>query len=231
MNMYEKYGRLTVIGIPVPVAYKTRTFLKVLVRCDCGTVKMVLYRDLIKGTTVSCGCYYREHLRENARNNGKKSRHKNKYIIHGDTATLFDSKGHACLIDAEDISVLEQYYFLLPRKNSYFVTCNKPRIYIHKLVMNCKDGQMVDHINGNKLDNRKANLRYCTAQQNSWNRKRSIGAHLTKSGKWKATIRIDGKNKSLGLFETKEEAIAAKAQALTMFYGEFSPCNRQAGDS
>jgi hypothetical protein len=73
----------------------------------------------------------------------------------------------------------------------------------------------IDHINGNKLDNRIVNLRVATASQNKQNMKQArsdsrsglIGASWYASGnKWRAAIQIDGKKKHLGYFDTAEEA-------------------------
>ena len=73
----------------------------------------------------------------------------------------------------------------------------------------------IDHINGDKLDNRIANLRVATTSQNKQNMRKArsdsksglIGASWhTKSNKWRAAIQIDGKKKHLGYFDTPEEA-------------------------
>lgn len=76
------------------------------------------------------------------------------------------------------------------------------------------DGQ-IDHINGNKLDNRIENLRDATPSQNKQNMRKAradsksglAGASWYSSGnKWRAAIQIDGKKKHLGYFDTAEEA-------------------------
>jgi hypothetical protein len=73
----------------------------------------------------------------------------------------------------------------------------------------------IDHINGNKLDNRFVNLRVATASENKQNMRKArrgsrsglIGASWhTQSQKWRAAIQIDGKKKHLGYFNTAEEA-------------------------
>ena len=77
----------------------------------------------------------------------------------------------------------------------------------------------VDHINHNKLDNRKSNLRICTHQQNCMNVSDNVkGIHYDKSrNKWMAHI----KGKNLGRFNTKEEAIEARKQAEMDYFGEY----------
>lgn len=90
-------------------------------------------------------------------------------------------------------------------------------------------GSKYDHVNKNKLDNRKSNLRVATHQENCRNRPKQTnntsgvtGVGLT-AGKWYARIWIDGKLKHLGLFENKEDAIKARLNAEATYFGAFAP--------
>lgn len=79
----------------------------------------------------------------------------------------------------------------------------------------------IDHINGNRADNRIRNLRNATKAENQHNRSlvsRISASGLTgvfpnKNGKWSAGIRVDGKRTTIGSFATKEEASAAYLRA------------------
>jgi len=88
----------------------------------------------------------------------------------------------------------------------------------------------IDHVNGQKSDNRWSNLRLATSTQNRRNTRHSnssglIGAaYSAHKGMYRASIRIDGKRKFLGWFETAEEASAAYVRASKELHGEFSPC-------
>jgi hypothetical protein len=84
-------------------------------------------------------------------------------------------------------------------------------LYVHG---SWPDGQ-IDHINGDKLDNRISNLRVATTSQNKQNMRKArsdsrsglIGATwYSKYGKWRAAIQVDGKKRHLGYFDTAEEA-------------------------
>jgi hypothetical protein len=82
----------------------------------------------------------------------------------------------------------------------------------------------IDHINGNKTDNRICNLRLATNQQNQRNNK-SKGFYWNKQKKkWKAHIRVEGKLKHLGLFDCPLLARLAYEKASKMYFGEFSNC-------
>lgn len=89
--------------------------------------------------------------------------------------------------------------------------------------------QFIDHINGDGFDNRIANLRDVTRQENALNsgtRKTNHsgfrGVSLYKpNGKWRARINLNGKEKSLGYFKTKELAVKAYEVAAKEVYGEF----------
>ena len=84
----------------------------------------------------------------------------------------------------------------------------------------------IDHINGNKLDNRVENLRKATQRQNTFNRKNVKGCsfHIRKN-KWDARIMIDGKIRNLGSFDTQEQAREAYLRAKEKLHGEFMPFN------
>jgi hypothetical protein len=88
---------------------------------------------------------------------------------------------------------------------------------------------VVDHINGDRSDNRIANLRDCSHVENARNRKchsisglKGVVAH---GRKWKASIAVDGRDHYLGLFTTKEEAGAAYDAAARRLHGEFARLN------
>ena len=88
----------------------------------------------------------------------------------------------------------------------------------------------IDHINRQADDNRFVNLRECTRSQNQANiglskaNKSGIkGVHkCTKSGRWRALIKINGRIRNLGFFDDLEEAAAAYREAAAELFGEFS---------
>ena len=98
---------------------------------------------------------------------------------------------------------------------------NRPQIRLYRLIIGAKPGEEVDHINRDRLDNRKKNLRICTRTENARNRsvdynsKSGVrGVTLFKqSGKWRADIRVHGELHYLGLFETKKGAAKARKEA------------------
>lgn len=100
---------------------------------------------------------------------------------------------------------------------------------VHRLIMGAKDGQIVDHINGDRLDNRRANLRFVTTKQNGSNKSpRGSIPYLgvTKAGtKFKATISEGGATNFLGLYESMESAAAAYNAAARVRFGEFARLN------
>jgi hypothetical protein len=106
-------------------------------------------------------------------------------------------------------------------------------VYLHRLLMNAVQTQQVDHANGNSLDNRRENLRFCTSSQNSQNRRRTStsgfkGVSLKpryKSKPWEANIKVAGKLKYLGRFQTPEEAAKAYDSAARDMFGEFAHTN------
>lgn len=104
---------------------------------------------------------------------------------------------------------------------------------LHRLVLNAPKGMEVDHINGDRLDNRRENLRLVTRQQNARNRgaNRSNrsgykGVSLGHSA-WLAYIAISGKNIALGSFKTAEDAAKAYNEAAIKLFGEHARLNKE----
>lgn len=117
-------------------------------------------------------------------------------------------------------------------------TSERKRITMHGLIMPAPDGQFVDHINGNGLDNRRENLRLVTHQQNSFNQKHHGGSSKFKgvsidrsSGSWRAYITVDGKRKHLGRHGTELDAAKAYDMAAKEFFGEYAKLNLESAPS
>ena len=144
--------------------------------------------------------------------------------------------GKYAIVDNEDFDRLNQYSWHLykgvyARTNVY--EDGKPvGIKMHRLVMKAKKGEYLDHINGNGLDNRKSNLRFCTVSQNQCNRgptrANSSGYKGVKFfGKsWVATIKHKGKMIHLGYYKDKTEAAKAYNKVAKKYHGKFAKLNR-----
>lgn len=107
--------------------------------------------------------------------------------------------------------------------------------YLHRFIIGAPRGMQVDHVNGDRLDCRRSNLRLATNAQNAANRSNRGGASsfkgvsypLLKSGrrKWQAMIFAAGRAKWLGYFETEEDAARAYDRAAVEAYGEYARLN------
>jgi hypothetical protein len=105
----------------------------------------------------------------------------------------------------------------------------KRKVYLHRLLMGDPLLQ-VDHINGDGLDCRRANMRLATPAQNRQNTRRKnclgfTGIYAQRGGRFTARIHDGRRRISLGTFDTPHEAGAAYAAAAAERYGEFSPCS------
>lgn len=151
------------------------------------------------------------------------------WTAYGDYATIVVGV-FEIVIDTEDIhKVSGRRWFI--KEGKYL--CTQPRfggrlIRLHELIMGKKTGFVIDHINGNRWDNRKKNLRYATKQQNNINArisKTNTSGHKgvsfnKKLQKWQAYINFNGRI-HLGFFEDKDEAIEVRTKAEDKYFGKF----------
>lgn len=139
------------------------------------------------------------------------------------------------IIDDEDFELVNQYMWRLHPQGYIhgYLKGIMPRkdIRLHRLVTNAKKGYEIDHINLDKLDNRKQNLRECTRQQNMANQPpfctntSGYKGVSRQHGKWQSSIRIQGRLLYLGRYVSKEEAAHAYNQAAEQVFGEFARLN------
>jgi len=112
------------------------------------------------------------------------------------------------------------------------------KLYIHRVIMNNPKNMKVDHINGDKLDCRKENLRVCSHSLNLANRGKTIkntsgfkGVGFRKDrNKWRAYIKVDYKYIHLGDFSNVSEAAIAYNKASEKYFGEFGYQNQVGGN-
>jgi hypothetical protein len=109
-------------------------------------------------------------------------------------------------------------------------------IRMHQFIMNPPKGMVVDHANGNGLDNRRENLRLCTKLENAWNKRRRkqkgagsqyIGVYPCRRppGKWCIKIMCKGEVTNLSPFDTPEEAARVRDRKAIELFGDYAMLN------
>ena len=145
--------------------------------------------------------------------------------------------GKFALVDEEDfdrVSTRQWWYH-----NAGYAVCKtlgiKPRrvLYMHRVILNAREDQEVDHANGNPLDNRRSNLRLCTHSENAFNKRmmknntsgfKGVGWDKANQ-KWTAIISMNGKSIHLGRFPDAEDAALSYNEAATKYFGKFARIN------
>lgn len=141
------------------------------------------------------------------------------------------TSGRHAIIDSDDFDSIRGVYWQFLdgyAVNTVRINGKRQKLSMHTLIAKRPDGYQVDHINGNRADNRKTNLRICTAQQNHFNRKpvngKLKGVSL-KGERWIAQIKINGKNHRIGSFNAPEEAALAYDMVAAENFGAFAYLN------
>lgn len=136
-------------------------------------------------------------------------------------------RGREVLLDQEVLIQLSTASYSIDDKGYCRVHKNGITEYLARIVLKAQAGQIVDHKNGIKLDNRRDNLRIVSYAENAWNSHKPFannvsgfrGVYFHKpSAKWRARICKNGSNKHLGLFDTAEEASIAYQRAKSILH-------------
>ena len=140
--------------------------------------------------------------------------------------------GEKILIDKEDATDYVGVKLYISTHGYVMVSryASGSRNYLHRELLSATEGQVVDHINGNKKDARKDNLRLCSQQENSYNARFRTnntsgvrGVYYDKArGLWSAQITSKKKTKSLGRFARFEDAVKARVDAEAVYHKDFS---------
>lgn len=153
-----------------------------------------------------------------------------KYNLDGEYGIgILNDENHTTFIfDKENYDLIKDYPWY--EQQGYIKTVIRGKnIALHRLVMGVLDNEdksPVDHINRNKLDNRKENLRIVTTAQNNKNRDRwrkdgtKVGVYKVGKDKWKATIGLNSKCVILGIFNTYNKAVRVRVEAERKYYGD-----------
>lgn len=148
-------------------------------------------------------------------------------------STIPLTKGHEAVVDATDFARLASLGVKWCVSDGYAVSAKYGRM--HRFLLGAKPGEMVDHVNGDKLDNRRANLRIATNAQNQANRRAVRGTSKFKGvcrqkrphskDVWVARIVAGGQQVHLGSFDDEAVAALAYDAAARKHFGQFASLN------
>lgn len=231
--MNELIGKKFGDWIVLKLGKKPRTLY---CECRCGycnnTKRDVLERNLVKGRSKGCGI-------KSKILNGKSNKKQNKYKELVDGYEIY-CKNTVAVIDKDDYNKVVKYKWNLHTDsvNTYLRAYKgykengvKEYIFLHNLIMdNLNKNFIIDHIDGNTLNNRKNNLRRCDLKKNELNKKKPKNNTSGHKGvsyspierKWKAYITHNNKRIHLGTFINKEDAVKVRKEAENKYFKDFN---------
>jgi hypothetical protein len=221
-----RYGRWTALSRGPNKDKLTRW----ICRCDCGVERLITVVTLTMGTSKSCGCIISGTRRPP--------------VLDGDVMRIPLTKGFVAVVDLVDGDLGKFNWAANERQGdprfTYATRGVGPRIgrrtiYLHNVIAEraelvVPDGFDVDHEDGDRMNNRRLNLRPATRSQNSCNaamyKNNTSGAKgvwwSKKESRWIAAVWLDKKPVRLGAFRSFEEARVAREEAAARHYGEFA---------
>lgn len=221
--MGETFGKLSVLSYAGSIGGRAAWSCQ----CECGNTCIVKGKYLLNGDTRSCGCLVKEAVSRIGKRNVKT----NRYEMDGDIIKVYFSNSDSFFIcDRQDEDfVLIGTWFLNNTGYARTKLSSDKSILFHNLIVPNSSDAFCDHINGDRLDNRRENLRVVSREQNSMNKgvySNNTSGHKgvsfnTGTKKWQAYICKDGINKYLGGFDNIEDAIKTRDCAELEMFGEY----------
>jgi hypothetical protein len=152
------------------------------------------------------------------------------------------TKGQQALVDTSDYDRLMQIGRWCYSKSGYAVHYytdefgRRKTLYMHRAVVdyalrNAPPGMQVDHVNNERIDNRRENLRLATRSQNQAHKRQQGHSQSPfkginrNTGRWEVRIRYAGQRYNLGRYDDPEEAAWMYDAACRLLYNEFAGCN------
>lgn len=148
------------------------------------------------------------------------------------------SRGLVALVDDEDAHLIAGHVWHATSadqaRTNYAVSRNG--VAMHRILLGAKVGEIIDHIDGDGLNNRRSNLRKCSHAENMRNRKanaksasRFKGVRRGHAGAWRVTIESNNERIELGQYASEEEAARRYDRAARILHGQFAKTNESLG--
>jgi hypothetical protein len=150
----------------------------------------------------------------------------------GDVRLIPLGDGYYAYVDAADYEWLSQWKWYMC--NGYPGRMeNRKLVFMHRQIMRPPKGRLVDHMDGNKANNCRCNLRVCSPLENQQNKRKRVGSASRFKGvfydkrydKWRARCPYGGKDRTIGLFDLEVDAARAYDRAAVLYLGEFARLN------
>ncbi len=151
----------------------------------------------------------------------------------GDVRMIALTDGGYAYVDAADYEWLNQWRWHMC-SDGYAGRWEKgKRIYMHRQILEPPKGMVVDHVDGSRANNCRANIRVCTRAQNIHNKRKCTGSrsrfkcvyYSKKLGKWYSRCWFNGRDRRIGYFDTEIEAARAYDRQAVAWFGEFARLN------
>ena len=203
------FGYLTVICRDEDHFAKSgNRYPKWICKCECGKYKSVFQSSLKSGQQKSCGCKHFTACKKY-----------NTYSIENSFVKVKMTNCKETMIcDFEDWEKFKNFCWSKGNTGYAEARVDGKTTLFHHLVIECEKGMVRDHINRNKLDNRKENLRIVTYSENNLNtscRNKTGYRGISKNGKgFSASITVNGIKKHIGTYKTIEEAVNARNEVI-----------------
>lgn len=146
------------------------------------------------------------------------------------------TKGKVCFVDDVDWDNLSQFKWCYASCGYAVRRANNKNVYMHREILNPVAGIDIDHIDGDRMNNTRSNLRFCSRGENIRNSKKRTDRVYTSKykgvifdasrNKWRAEITVDYQSKYLGRFFHEEDAKNAYNNAAIKYFGHFANINK-----